>query len=175
VARRRALRSALLLAAVGAAAGAFGPACRNGKSETGAQTVAAGPEARKQAEPAVVVDTGERRITFRVELAITQDEHMRGLMYRQHLDPDAGMLFISDHPWVQTFWMKNTLIPLDMLFIGADRRIVGIVADAEPQTLTPRTVGRPSQYVLEIGGGLSAKLSIRAGQAVELRDVARAP
>ena len=67
--------------------------------------------------------------------------------------------------------MKNTLIPLDMIFIDADRKIVGIVQNAEPQTLTERSVDGLSQYVLEIGGGLSAQLGIRAGQPVELQAV----
>jgi uncharacterized membrane protein (UPF0127 family) len=67
--------------------------------------------------------------------------------------------------------MKNTLIPLDMLFIDSDRRIVGIVQNAEPQTLSGRSVGLPSQYVLEIGGGLTGKLGIRAGQVVEFQGV----
>src|SRR5512144_1336235 len=96
----------------------------------------------------VTIDTGARKVPFKVELAITAAEHERGLMFREHLDPDAGMLFISDSPHPQVFWMKNTLIPLDMIFIGADWRIAGIVENAEPKTLTSRDVGVPSQYVL---------------------------
>jgi uncharacterized membrane protein (UPF0127 family) len=65
--------------------------------------------------------------------------------------------------------MKNTLIPLDMIFIGADWRIAGIVENAEPKTLTAREVPAPSQYVLEINGGLSARHGIRAGQAVDFQ------
>lgn len=118
-----------------------------------------------------LVDTGTRKVTFRLELALTPDEHARGLMYRTRLDTDAGMLFVSSAPHPQTFWMRNTLISLDMIFIGADRRIVGIVENAEPQTDTPRSVGAPSQYVLEIGGGLSSRLGIRAGQRVDFEGV----
>jgi uncharacterized membrane protein (UPF0127 family) len=90
-------------------------------------------------------------------------------MFRDHLNPDAGMLFISDSPRRQVFWMKNTLIPLDMIFIGADWRIAGIVVNAEPKTLTSREVPAPSQYVLEIGGGLSALYGIHAGQVVDFQ------
>ena len=104
-----------------------------------------------------------------MELAITPQEHERGLMYREHLAPDAGMLFISESPRRQVFWMKNTLIPLDMIFIGADWRIAGIVENAEPKTLSAREVAAPSQYVLEIGGGLSARYGIRAGQAIDFQ------
>jgi uncharacterized protein len=117
----------------------------------------------------VTIDTGARRVPFKVELAVTAAEHERGLMFREHMEPDAGMLFISESPRQQVFWMKNTLIPLDMIFIGADWRIAGIVENAEPKTLTSRDVGVPSQYVLEINGGLSARYGIRAGQVVDFR------
>jgi uncharacterized membrane protein (UPF0127 family) len=139
-----------------------GGACKNSAGQR--QTASAGPG--EAATSTVVVDTGERQITFRVELARTEPEREKGLMFREHLAPDAGMLFLFEVPMVQTFWMKNTLIPLDMIFIGPDRAIVGVVADAQPLTLTARSVGEPSQYVLEIGGGLAARLGIRAGQRV---------
>jgi uncharacterized protein len=119
----------------------------------------------------VAIDTGGRKVLFRVEVAVTPEEHARGLMYRSRLADDAGMVFVFEQPAIQRFWMKNTLIPLDMIFIGSDRRIVGIVANAEPRTLTSRRVSGLSLYVLEIGGGLSARLGIRAGQRVELRNV----
>jgi uncharacterized membrane protein (UPF0127 family) len=67
--------------------------------------------------------------------------------------------------------MKNTLIPLDMIFIGGDHRVVGVVENAEPQTLTGRRVDGDSQYVLEINGGFSAKMGIQPGSEVEFRDV----
>jgi uncharacterized protein len=139
------------------------PACKSDGQRTGSTAPVGAATA--------TVDTGERKLTFRLELAITPDEHQRGLMYRKSLDADAGMLFISEREQSHVFWMKNTLIPLDMIFIGANRRIVGIVQNAEPQTLSPRQVGAPSQYVLEIGGGLSASLGIRSGQLVELKGV----
>ena len=81
------------------------------------------------------------------------------------------MLFLFEKPAQLMFWMKNTLIPLDMIFIGADRRIVGIVENAEPQTTTGRRVEGPSQYVLEINGGFAAKLGVTAGGEVDFRDV----
>jgi uncharacterized membrane protein (UPF0127 family) len=144
-------RRVVLLAAI--ALGGAAPTCKTSNTAT----------------PTVTIDTGERKIPFRVELAVTPQEHERGLMYREHLDPDAGMLFISESPRRQVFWMKNTLIPLDMIFIGADWRIAGIVEDAEPKTLTSREVAAPSQYVLEIQGGLSARYGFRAGQAVDFQ------
>jgi uncharacterized membrane protein (UPF0127 family) len=155
VSRRGAL--AALLLTVGAL-----PACKNAGVQKGVPAAPAGPAA------SVVVDTGGRRVSFRVELARTPGEHERGLMYRQRLAADAGMLFVFDRPSLQTFWMKNTLLPLDMIFIGGDRRIVGVVSNAEPLTLTARGVEEPSQYVLEIGGGLAARLGIQAGQPIDL-------
>jgi hypothetical protein len=92
-------------------------------------------------------------------------------MYRSQLEPEAGMIFVFEEPSVQRFWMKNTLIPLDMIFIGKDRKIVGVVENAAPETETERMVGAPSQYVLEIGGGLAARLGIRAGESVDFQNV----
>jgi uncharacterized membrane protein (UPF0127 family) len=140
------------------------PACKSNGQRS--QTTAA-----PASSATVAVDTGERKLRFQVELALTPDEQNRGLMFRKSLSADAGMLFVFDRSSVHTFWMKNTLIPLDMLFIGADKKIIGIVANAEPQTETGRSVGVPSQYVLEIAGGLSGQLGIRAGQRVEFDGV----
>ena len=121
--------------------------------------------------PRVVVQADGRAVAFRVEVASTPDEHARGLMYRSHLDPDAGMLFVFEQPQVQRFWMKNTLIPLDMIFIAPDRHIAGVVENAAPETETERMVPARSQYVLEIGGGLASRLGIHAGELVELHGV----
>jgi uncharacterized membrane protein (UPF0127 family) len=138
--------------------------CKSGGQKAG--TASAPP-----ATASAAIDTGGRRVVFRVEVAVTPEEHARGLMYRSQLATDAGMVFVFEEPSIQRFWMKNTLIPLDMIFIGKDRRIVGVVENAAPQTETERMVGAPSQYVLEIGGGLSARLGIRAGEPVDFQNV----
>jgi uncharacterized protein len=143
-------------------------ACKNNGQPSGATN------ATTAAQPAlatVAIDTGERMEVFRVELAIKPEEFQRGLMFRTELAQDAGMLFVSKFPQVHTFWMKNTLIPLDMIFIGSDRRIVGVVENAEPRTLTTRSVPAPSQYILEIPGGVSARKRIREGQQVMFQGV----
>jgi uncharacterized protein len=167
VPRRRLLRS-FLAGSVGAVALAvlavLAPACKSGDGQA-VPTGAANPALAHTA----TIDAGAKRVTFQVELARTPSERARGLMYRTHLAPDAGMLFVFDTEENEVFWMKNTLIPLDMIFIDHDLKIVGIVENAEPQTLTARSVGRPSQYVLEIGGGMSAQHGFRAGQTVEVR------
>jgi uncharacterized protein len=143
------------------------PACKN-NGQPAPSPAATSPAA---AASTVTIDTGEQKLVFRVELAISSAEFQRGLMFRTQLAPDAGMLFVSRYPQAHTFWMKNTLIPLDMIFIGADRRIIGIVENAEPQTLTARSVPGLSQYVLEIGGGVSGRMGIRAGQTVVFQGV----
>jgi uncharacterized protein len=143
----------------------FAPACRSGNA-----VKAENARSDLRNSPTVVLPVAGREVTFRVELARTPEEHER-LMYRAHLDADAGMLFLFDRPALLTFWMKNTLIPLDMLFLDGDRKIVGIVENAEPQTLTSRQVSAPAQYVLEIGGGLSARLGIRPGVTAQFHDM----
>jgi uncharacterized membrane protein (UPF0127 family) len=166
-------RRALGVLAIGAAAAALvlAPACKNAGERRPSATAGDGAAAADTRSAAVFIDVGASRVVFRVELARTPAEHEVGLMFRKNLEPDAGMLFLFDRPSLQTFWMKNTLIPLDMIFISADRQIVGIVANAEPQTLTARRVDEVSQYVLEIGGGLAAARGIRTGQRVEFRGV----
>ncbi len=159
----------LALAALAGAAvtSAVLPACKSDGQRGPAPAAAATATAPSTA----TIDTGTRKVTFRVEVAITPEEHARGLMYRTRLPADAGMVFVFDEPRVQRFWMKNTLIPLDMIFIGADRRIAGIVENAAPETETERRVDAPSAYVLEIGGGLAAQLGIRSGEPVDFRGV----
>lgn len=156
-----AVRFAVLLSSVAFGAGA----CRNSRSVS----APGGSVAVAPAGPVVVLHAGQRVVPFRVELARTDRERERGLMYRNHMDADAGMLFVFDHESPLTFWMKNTFIPLDMIFIGTDRRIVGIVEDAVPETETPRRVNGKSRYVLEIGGGMSRRLGVATGSLVEFQ------
>jgi uncharacterized membrane protein (UPF0127 family) len=163
----RTLAARLTLALALAATTVTLPSCKN----SGAPRPATGVAPADAATGAVAIETPEGQVPFHVELARTEAERERGLMFRQHLDNDAGMLFLFERPGPLTFWMKNTLIPLDMIFISADRTIVGIVENAEPQTLTSRGVSGPSQFVLEIAGGLSAKRGIKAGQRVLFRGV----
>jgi len=102
-----------------------------------------------------------------VEIADTPDTRSRGLMYRRDLAADAGMLFVFETEAEQRFWMKNTPLPLDMIFIAANQHIAGIVADARPFTTNPLSVGAPSRYVLEVHGGFCAAHGIVSGNEVE--------
>jgi len=106
------------------------------------------------------------RYRFDVEMAETQAQQMQGLMFREKMAPDAGMLFVYKQPQPASFWMKNTLIPLDMIFIGADGRIVNIHQNAVPHSLDGVNSAGPVKGILEINGGMSARLGIRAGDRV---------
>lgn len=105
--------------------------------------------------------------SFTVELADDPAERARGLMFRESLDPAAGMLFVYETPLRAQFWMKNTLIPLDMIFADAAGRVTRVHANAIPGDLTPIDGGEGVVYVLEINGGLAARLGIAPG--AELR------
>jgi uncharacterized membrane protein (UPF0127 family) len=125
--------------------------------------------------PEVVIQTGDQPIRVRVEVAVTPEQQARGLMYRASMPEDAGMLFVFPENEIHSFWMKNTPLPLDMIFIDESNEIVGIVENTTPFSTTSRSVGRPSRYVLEVNAGFAAKHGLKAGQAVELRQLSASP
>ena len=108
---------------------------------------------------------GERH-RFAVELALTTPEHAQGLMFREQLADDAGMLFVYESERPVAMWMKNTLIPLDMLFIARDGTITSIAARTTPQSLEVIPSGQPVKAVLELNGGTSERLGIQPGDQV---------
>ena len=103
---------------------------------------------------------------FTIEVARTPRQQEIGMMYRRSVAPDRGMIFPYDPPQSVAFWMQNTLIPLDMIFIRADGRIARI-ATAKPLDLTSVPSGEPVAAVLEIRGGRAAQLGIRPGDRVQ--------
>ena len=96
-------------------------------------------------------------------MAKTPDQLAKGLMNRKSLSQDSGMLFIFPNEQIRTFWMKDTLIPLDMIFLDKQKKIVGIVYNAIPQTLDIKTVDKPAQYVLEINAGQALMNNLKIG------------
>ena len=100
---------------------------------------------------------------FAVELADTDAERSRGLMFVESMPRSAGMLFVYESPRRATFWMKNTLIPLDMIFADASGRVTKVHTNAQPQDLTTIDGGDGVKLVLEINGGLAARLGISPG------------
>lgn len=117
-------------------------------------------------KPRVVIETAQGRVGVEVEIADTPAKRARGLQYRSELGEREGMLFVFASEERQSFWMKNTLIPLDLIFIGRDRTIVGIVEQAAPLSTEPLEVGSPSQFVLEVPGGFCRRYGVRVGQKV---------
>ena len=115
----------------------------------------------------LTIHSGSKRHHFIVEIARTPQEQATGLMNRQSLAPDRGMIFPYDPPQLASFWMKNTLIPLDIIFIRADGGIARIAANTVPLSLEPVVAGEPVAAVLEIAGGRSAELGIREGDRVD--------
>ena len=124
---------------------------------------------------AIVGAGNEPRATVNVELAQTNPQRERGLMYRSQLPADAGMLFVFKAPSQLSFWMHNTQIPLDMLFAASDRRVIGIIANAVPYSDASLEVSGNSQYVLEVNGGFCKEHGIKVGDRLEFHDFSPAP
>ena len=108
--------------------------------------------------------TGTHRFT--VEVARTPEQQAQGLMHRQSLASDRGMLFPYDPPQNASFWMKNTLIPLDIIFIRENGTVARVAENTVPLSLEPIVSLEPVAAVLEIAGGRAAELSIQAGDKV---------
>lgn len=125
-------------------------------------------DAREDTPVVQLSDGAEVLASFQVELAVEPWERTRGLMFRKEMKEDWGMLFDFRSDGPRSFWMRNTLIPLDMLFINDAGEVVGIVRRAEPLSEEPRSVDAPSRYVLELKGGTAAKHGIEAGATMTL-------
>lgn len=162
-----------VLAAVLAAPVLFAGACR--AEGPAPATTGPGPGA---VAPAVMVeqltiDTARGPVTFMVEIADDEPERQQGLMYRTSLRPDHGMLFEWTVPAERAFWMKNTYIPLDIIYIGANGRIISIAAMTRPFDETPVPSKGAALGVLEIAGGRAAELGIEIGDQVRHKMFAR--
>jgi uncharacterized membrane protein (UPF0127 family) len=119
------------------------------------------------ATSALTILTAQGPQHFTIELAETPAQMEQGLMFRRTMPPDVGMLFIYNTPTVATMWMRNTLIPLDMLFVDGQGRIVNIHQRAVPQTLDVIAAGAPVRAVIELNGGTAARLGIAPGDRVQ--------
>ena len=116
----------------------------------------------------VVIETPSGPHEIAVEVAASPDQRAQGLMFRRQLGKDEGMLFLYPSERVATMWMKNTLIPLDMLFIDAGGHVVHIAERAVPQSTMTISSEKPVRAVLELNGGTAARLGIEAGAVVRL-------
>jgi uncharacterized membrane protein (UPF0127 family) len=137
--------------------------------------LAAANPARAAGTAPLTIDTGQGSRAFTVELATTPDEMQVGLMFRQSLEPDAGMLFVYPSDQQVAFWMKNTVIPLDMLFIASDGHIRRIVERTVPLSTIPIPSVDQVRAVLEVNGGTAARLGIKTGDVVHAQAFGNSP
>jgi uncharacterized protein len=130
------------------------------------------PAAARAASPpslpveTITIDTKAGPHTFSVEVAADDESRERGLMYRMAMAPDAGMLFDFHTPQPVSFWMENTVLPLDMLFVRADGTIARIKANATPYSRENIPSGEPIEVVIELNAGRAAALGIAEGARV---------
>jgi uncharacterized membrane protein (UPF0127 family) len=122
----------------------------------------------QRGEPEVILH-GDLHV--KVELARTEPERQRGLMFRDHLEPGRGMLFIFENMQPLKFWMKNTYIPLDMIFINEQKRVIFVEENAEPHTLVGRGPNEPGMYVLEVPGGWARAHGVMPGVDVKFVNI----
>lgn len=115
----------------------------------------------------VLIHAGGSTYKFDAEIADTADERAQGLMYREHLEANEGMLFLYPVAKPVAFWMKNTPLPLDMLFIDAEGKIINVAAMAKPFDTSPISSEGAAIAVFEILGGSAGQLGIEAGDKVE--------
>lgn len=128
------------------------------------------PPFSKEGELTFLSKKGTNKIiTIDIEIADTDYERTRGLMHRRALPADAGMLFIFDRAEVRSFWMRNTYIPLDILFIDERKRVVAIAKRTEPLSYTPISSLRKAQYVVEVNAGFCDEHGISLGDRIAYR------
>lgn len=164
----RAVLAVLLLAA----------ACGSTHANDGAHTADLEPSPTvpppSDARATIRLTGSSGEVVVKAEVVSSPGAVQRGLMYRNHLPPDEGMLFLMGYEDDHSFWMHNTLIPLDIIFITRDLTVAGVAANAPPRTDDHQSVGKPSLYVLEVNGGWCAKHGIGAGTKVAFDGVERA-
>ena len=161
--RTKAIASALLVVMT---------ACSSGQSQGAHSTATSYESAPKHAVsqlpviPVTVTHDGKKH-SFRVEVAGSAEEQDKGLMFRTAMGANEGMIFPMEPARSASFWMKNTVIPLDLVFIGPDKRIESIGANAVPYSLSPIGSRGSVSAVLELNGGRAAQLGLATGDRVE--------
>jgi uncharacterized protein len=134
-----------------------------------------GPQKELSKEKLQIVTRDGKVHDFMVEMALSPDEQMTGLMFRPSVPEDGGMLFDWHSERRSQMWMKNTISPLDMVFIGADGRIRAIAEDTVPQSLATVDSRLPVRGTLELAAGTTARLDIRVGDLVKQRIFGNSP
>ena len=153
------------LAVVPLALAACTPHSADGSTASATSTPAVHPVSGLKIIPLTVTHAGQPH-TFRVEVAATPGQQEQGLMFRTAMGADEGMIFPMEPPRGASFWMRNTVIPLDLVYVGTDGRISNIAANAVPYSETPLLSAGLVKGVLELNGGRAAQLGIVAGDKV---------
>ena len=135
-----------------------------------ALALASAPACAASSGPRAILESGGKTHVVRVELADTPEKRERVLMFRKELADGHGMLFLFDEEGEHSFWMKDTLIPLDLIFVDSAGRVTGVVARARPLTLEPR-IGGISRMVLEVPGGWAAEHGVRVGDRMRVEGI----
>lgn len=155
-----------------AASCALGVGCTipatSGKSISGCQAGAAQPQSSAGLDQVTLcITSGAKTRGFKTEVAKSSAEQAKGLMFRTGIANDEAMLFPFSEPRIASFWMRNTVIPLDIIFIRANGSIESIAENTIPYSTDPVEAGEPVIAVLEVRGGLTAELGIAAGDKVK--------
>jgi uncharacterized membrane protein (UPF0127 family) len=127
-----------------------------------------GPTFQKEGTLQFIDENGEMLATIDIEIASDDLERERGLMWRRSMERDQGMLFIMERSEMQSFWMLNTYLSLDIIFVDSDKRIVNIASNTKPQSLDPVRSTGPAKYVVEVLGGFCAEKRIEKGDRIAI-------
>ncbi|HUO03431.1 MAG TPA: DUF192 domain-containing protein [Rhizomicrobium sp.] len=138
---------------------------------SGCALAASGPQTGLPVET-ITIDTKAGPHPFKVEIAADDQSRETGLMFRKTMAPDAGMLFDFHEPQDVSFWMENTILPLDMLFVRADGTIARVKENATPYSRETIPSGEPVQFVIELNAGRAQALGIKAGGHVHAPEIA---
>jgi len=124
-----------------------------------------GPQFTKEGTLAIVRN-GQTLANLDIELAESREDITQGLMYRRSMDADQGMLFLMPSTEMQSFWMLNTYIPLDIIFIGEDQKIINAAENTQPKSLNSVGSTAPARYVLEVNAGSFQKWGLQPGDSI---------
>lgn len=120
--------------------------------------------------PVTFLTEGKPPVQYALEIADTPTKRAKGLMFRKSLGAKGGMIFLSNEDTVQKFWMENTFVSLDMIFIDRDKRVVGVLESVPILNTEPRFVDVPSRYVIELPAGSARRDEIHVGTVVQFPD-----
>lgn len=146
-------------------------ACTNPPSSAGSSAQPTPAKSDKLAEVVFHPASGGPAVPISVELARTPSELSRGLMFRKKLEDGTGMLFLFEDEDIRRFWMRNTYIPLDMIFLDSKKVVVGVEENTVPLDETGRGPNQPAQYVVEVRGGYARSHGILPGSRAEFKNV----